>query len=215
MGRPAMLSTKELVSLFKDLQPIIDSADASLVNLETAVLNVPKSAIAKAGPAIGTDERVLELIREIGFSGVTLANNHFADYGAEGVAESLELLEGYGLWHVGAGMNAEEASELKYLQVGDQKVAIINACEHEFTIAENDKPGCNALNLILQYKVIQAAKQRADYVVVIIHGGVEHYPLPTPRMRETYRFFIDVGADAVINHHQHCYSSNRSDILTA
>lgn len=25
-------------------------------------------------------------------------------------------------------------------------------------------------------------------------------------MQETYRFFIDAGADVVINHHQHCYS---------
>ena len=25
-------------------------------------------------------------------------------------------------------------------------------------------------------------------------------------MKETYRFFVDCGADAVINHHQHCYS---------
>ena len=27
-----------------------------------------------------------------------------------------------------------------------------------------------------------------------------------PRMKETYRFFVEQGADAVINHHQHCYS---------
>ena len=25
-------------------------------------------------------------------------------------------------------------------------------------------------------------------------------------MVETYRFFIDAGADAVVNHHQHCFS---------
>ena len=25
-------------------------------------------------------------------------------------------------------------------------------------------------------------------------------------MQEAYRFFIDAGADAVVNHHQHCYS---------
>lgn len=25
-------------------------------------------------------------------------------------------------------------------------------------------------------------------------------------MQETYRFFVDAGADAVVNHHQHCYS---------
>ena len=29
-------------------------------------------------------------------------------------------------------------------------------------------------------------------------------------MQETYRFFIDAGADAVINHHQHCFSGYES-----
>ena len=42
--------------------------------------------------------------------------------------------------------------------------------------------------------------------MVIVHGGHEDYQLPSPRMQQTYRFFIDAGADAVINHHQHCYS---------
>ena len=42
--------------------------------------------------------------------------------------------------------------------------------------------------------------------MVIVHGGTEHYNLPTPRMKETYRFLIDAGADAVVNHHQHCFS---------
>ena len=48
--------------------------------------------------------------------------------------------------------------------------------------------------------------KKADYIIVIIHGGHEHFQLPTIRMQDTYRFFIDVGADAVVNHHQHCYS---------
>ena len=205
-GRTVSLSINQLLPLLQDVKPIIESADASLVNLETAVLLTPKTAIQKAGPAIGTDKRVLELIREIGFTGVTLANNHFADYGESGVKESLQLLDEYGFWHVGANMNAEEAAKTKYLQVGDMTVAIINACEHEFTIAKDGNAGCNALNPILQYAAIQEARQNADRIVVIIHGGVEHYQLPTLRMQETYRFFIDAGADAVINHHQHCYS---------
>ena len=43
-------------------------------------------------------------------------------------------------------------------------------------------------------------------MLVIVHGGHEHFQLPSPRMQETYRFFIEAGADAVVNHHQHCYS---------
>lgn len=42
--------------------------------------------------------------------------------------------------------------------------------------------------------------------MIIIHGGHEHYQLPSLRMKQIYRFFIEAGADAVINHHQHCYS---------
>ena len=42
--------------------------------------------------------------------------------------------------------------------------------------------------------------------MVIVHGGHEHFQLPSPRMQETYRFFIEAGADAVVNHHQHCFS---------
>lgn len=53
---------------------------------------------------------------------------------------------------------------------------------------------------------IVQAKQRGDIVLLILHGGVEHYQLPTPRMRKWYRHFVDMGADAVINHHQHCIS---------
>ena len=37
-------------------------------------------------------------------------------------------------------------------------------------------------------------------------GGHEMYNLPSPRMKETYRFFVDAGADTVIGHHTHCIS---------
>lgn len=205
-GRAQSLSSSELQPLLQDVKPILKSVDASLVNMETAVLRNAMASIPKSGPAIAADKRILDFICEGGFSGVTLANNHFADYGSDGVNDSLQLLDEYNLWHVGAGMNADKAAEIKYLQLDKNKVAIINACEHEFTIATDNQAGCNALNPIHQYRAIQEAKLKADFVMVIIHGGVEHYQLPTPRMQETYRFFIDAGADAVVNHHQHCYS---------
>lgn len=205
-GRTQDLSSCKLSQLVQSVKPIIQSADAALVNLETAVMQSSILAIAKAGPVIGTDARVLELIREVGFSGVTLANNHFADYGAEGVKESLLLLDEFKLWSVGAGLNASAAAQIKHLHVGDKNVVVINACEHEFTIASDEEPGCNALDPLKICIQITNAKKDADYAVVIIHGGHEHYNLPSPRMQELYRSFVDYGADVVVNHHQHCYS---------
>ena len=205
-GRTTGLDVAQLSSLFEDVKPIVQSADAALVNLETAVIESGLKPIKKAGPALRTDARVLDMIREIGFTGVTSANNHFADYGQKGVEESLRLLNEYKLWHVGAGMNAEEAAEIGYLQAGDKKIAVINACEHEFTVATETKAGCNALEPLKMALQITKAKKEADYIIVIIHGGHEHYNLPAPRMQEMYRAFVDFGADAVVNHHQHCYS---------
>ncbi len=60
--------------------------------------------------------------------------------------------------------------------------------------------------MITQFYKIKKAKEKADYIILIVHGGIEQYSYPSPRMKKTYRFFIDAGADAVINHHQH-YSS--------
>lgn len=205
-GRTAKLDAASLASLFEDVKPIIQSADAALVNLETAVLESELNPICKAGPALKTDARILEMIREIGFTGVTLANNHFADYGQLGVEESLQLLDKYKLGHVGAGMNAKEAAEIGCQQVGHKKIAVINACEHEFTIATDTRAGCNALDPLKIALQITKAKKDADYVIVIIHGGHEYYNLPSPRMQEMYRAFVNFGADAVVNHHQHCYS---------
>ena len=205
-GRTANLEAAQLASLFEDVKPIIQSADAALVNLETAVISTDIQPIKKVGPALKTDSRILDMIREMGFTGVTLANNHFADFGQQGVEESLRLLDEYKLWHVGAGMNTEEAAKIRYLQVGEKKIAVINACEHEFTVATETKAGCNALDPLKIAMQIVKVKKEADNVIVIIHGGHEHYNLPAPRMQELYRAFIDFGADAVVNHHQHCYS---------
>lgn len=205
-GRTAKLDSTQLTSSFEDIRPIIKSADAALANMETAVISSDLKPIRKAGPALKTDARILDMIREIGFTGVTLANNHFADYGQQGVEESLRMLDEHKLWHVGAGMNAEAAAEIGYLQAGEKKIVVINACEHEFSIATDAKAGCNALDPLKIAMQISKAKKAADYVLVIIHGGHEHYNLPSQRMQEMYRAFVDFGADAVVNHHQHCYS---------
>jgi poly-gamma-glutamate synthesis protein (capsule biosynthesis protein) len=137
---------------------------------------------------------------------VTLANNHILDYGREGWNDTLDVLSKADMDYVGAGNNLDEASKIFSVDIKGKKLAVINCCEHEFTIASTDYPGANPLNPIAQYYKIKEAKESADYVIVIVHGGHEHFQLPSPRMKETYRFFVDAGADAVVNHHQHCFS---------
>lgn len=189
-----------------DLVGIIKSADYSLVNFESPIIDKGFKPIKKCGPNLGCTVDAADAIKYAGFAAVTMANNHILDYGTDGLDKSIECCRNSGLDIVGAGKNLQEAERTLYIEKAGKTLAIINCCEHEFSIATETSGGANPLNPIRQYYAIQKAKKKADHVLVIIHGGHEHYQLPSPRMQETYRFFVDAGADAVVNHHQHCYS---------
>lgn len=191
--------------VFGEIKNLNEAMDYRIVNLECPVVNGQTSSIHKVGPTIYCRERDIQLLKYGLFDGVTLANNHFYDYGEQGVKDTLETLNSQGIDYVGGGRNIKEASATLYKSFHGETLAIVNCCEHEFSIADDTKGGSNPLNPISQYYAIVEARKKADHVIVIIHGGVEKYWHPTPRMRQTYRFFIDIGADAVVNHHQHRY----------
>ena len=189
-----------------EVKDIISEADYSIVNFECAVTKGGEKPIEKCGPNLQCSEKGVEAVKWAGYDCVTLANNHFLDYGKKGVEQTLETCDKYGVDVVGGGNNLQEASRILYKEISGKILAVINCCEHEFSIASEASAGSNPLNPIQQYYAIKEARTKADFVILIVHGGHEHYQLPSPRMQETYRFFVDAGADVVINHHQHCYS---------
>ncbi|MBR5375173.1 MAG: CapA family protein [Paludibacteraceae bacterium] len=191
---------------FAEVRPIIGEADYSLVNLECPVGCEGSSPVTKCGPHLKCSERAVSLLGEVGFSCATLANNHIRDYGDASLLRTLEVLAEKGLDHVGAGRNLEEAGRVLRKEVGGMTIAVVNCCEHEFSIATDSGAGANPMEAVRTFREIQEAKRTSDFVLLVTHGGMEHYPLPTPRMQELYRFFVDAGASAVVNHHQHCYS---------
>lgn len=202
-----LLDDKRFSEVFpKDLRDIIQKVDFSFVNFESPIAEENFKPIPKCGPNLRCSKEAVAAVKYAGFTGVTMANNHILDYGAKGLHKSVEYCRIQGLDVVGVGNNLTEAGEVLYLEKDGKRLAVINCCEHEFSIATDTEAGANPLNPIRQFYAIQEAKSNADYILVIVHGGHEHYQLPSPRMQETYRFFIDAGADAVINHHQHCYS---------
>ena len=193
-------------TVLDNVKPLIERADYSIVNLECPVIKGKESPIVKQGPNWSCKANGVEAIKWAGFKCVTLANNHFFDFGEEGVYNTLEACKTKGVDTVGGGQDVASASKTLYKEVSGKKLAVINCCEHEYSIATESHAGANPLNPIQQYYAIHEARKIADYVLVIVHGGHEMWQLPSLRMVETYRFFIDVGADAVINHHQHCFS---------
>lgn len=188
----------------KGITKILSEADISILNLETPVVTSSAKPIHKIGESLKTDEEAISYLKESGVNAVTLANNHFNDYGLEGINDTIQALKKEGIDFVGGGRNEEELRRILYKEIEDTKIAFLNYCETEFSIEKGY--GSNPLNPITLFYDIKEARNNADIIIVIIHGGHEGYELPSPRMKQLYRYAVDLGANVVINHHQHRFS---------
>ncbi|MDZ7693149.1 MAG: CapA family protein [Balneolaceae bacterium] len=192
-------------NLLAEFLTVIQNSDLAITNIESPIIDQGEPSV-KFGPHLKSPVDSLKVIKEAGFDLVTLANNHIMDYGEEGLISTLDNCKRLGIETVGAGKNFSEASATKYCNLQGTNIAIINLCENEFGTASGNSCGSHPLDPIQNYYTIKETSNEADIVVVIVHGGHEMYPLPSPRMKKTYRYFVDSGADVVVGHHTHCYS---------
>lgn len=195
----------QLMRSFDGVRSLSKECDHSIVNLESPVTD-SEIRIAKDGPTLKNPEVVFDIIKFCGFDTVTLANNHLKDFGSKGVTDTIERCNESNILFVGAGKNIEKAREHIIYEKEGIRIGLLNVCEHESSIAKFFSPGAAPYDLTNLFYDIEHLRGLVDKVIVIIHGGCEHYPLPTPRMKREYRLLIDFGADVIVNHHQHCYS---------
>lgn len=202
-----ILSNSKPEAVFGHALQIIKSADISIVNLECP-LTTCKTRIRKIGPHLKAAPGTIEALTNAGFNVVTLANNHIYDYGQDGLAETLRICEDKGIDTVGAGLTLEHAQETYYKRIKGKVIAIVNFAENEFSSADRARGGASPMNIIDNVHQITSAEEKADFVLVVVHGGHEHYHYPSERMVKQYRFYAEHGASAIIAHHTHCVSGH-------
>ncbi len=209
-GRPAaVLSSNDPAPEWTDLSTITATTDFALANLECPLTDSPEP-ILKSGPCLWAPTKCATAIRAAGFTAVSLANNHIMDAGPRGLTDTLRACDQAGLMHVGAGESTVSASAPLSLQLNGLALAILAFAENEFSTTVGNGPSAWALDPTENCAQIAAARRDHDCVLVVLHGGVEGYPLPSPQLRKTCRSFIDHGADAVICHHSHVVGANES-----
>jgi poly-gamma-glutamate synthesis protein (capsule biosynthesis protein) len=188
-------------SLFNDLLPEFEQADLVIANLECPLIERP-SPILKTGPVFGETAACINGIKNAGIDALCLANNHILDHGAAGVNHTLQVCAQAGIATVGGGENLEAARRILLREVAGVRVGILAVAEHEFSIATKDSPGANPLDVIDFVRNVSACHDRFDYLIVLLHGSDEFH-VPTPRIQNTCRFMIEIGANAVVVQHPH------------
>lgn len=188
--------------LFSEVIDFFQFNDLNVIDLECP-LTTHGQRLPKTGPHLKGNPGTTEILEYLNCKLVATANNHFKDFGWEGMQQTYLELKNRSIEFTGSGSDYKEASSPHFININGVSVAFINATDREWSTTEGNEPGCNPLDAVALYNTIQDAASEADFTIVIAHGGHEHFNLPSPRIKKLYRFFIDAGASAVVGHHTH------------
>ena len=176
--------------IFNDLLPLIKSADFSLINLECPLIREP-SPIDKDGVVLSASDKCVNGFRNSNVQAVNLANNHILDHGEQGLSVTLEALNKSEIYWFGAGKNLREASKPLIKTIKESSFGFFGMADYEFSIAGKNSWGANSLDIINIIQTIREYRKKVDHLVLLLHGGKEYYPYPSPKLQKICRFLIE------------------------
>lgn len=212
-------SAKAHKALLDDVQPLIESSDLTVVNLETPLMETPYYDPTLPRPeafhqtkefAFASDPVTAEALLLAGVDVVDLGNNHVFDGLDEGVAETIEALDQAGLPYFGAGRNEQEAWAPAVIDVRGQQVAFLGCTSingddlQPLTyVASATKGGAARCDEDAISLHVAEAKAKYETVVFMVHGGYEYVREPSPGVQSLTEAARAAGASLVVNHHPH------------
>jgi hypothetical protein len=187
--RTATLLASDPASVFGVAAPILSAADLTMVNLETAITTggvVQNKEFTFRAPPVA-----LTALKDAGIDVATMANNHGADYGASGLADTLAAIGTGVLPVVGIGANAAAAYAPWVTTVRGVRVAVIAASQVQDETLANftagpSKAGIASAFSPLLIDAVKAAKADGDVVITYIHWGTDT-PAARTRRRSRWR----------------------------
>jgi poly-gamma-glutamate synthesis protein (capsule biosynthesis protein) len=177
-----------------------ERASANLINLE-CVLSDKGSAAASKRYSLRAPLEAIRVLTSARITAVSLANNHAADFGRDGLLDAVARLRANQISVVGASETAAYAPHIFTTRAGS-KAAIIalddadDRADETLIARARDRERVAA--------AIGEARNQAPFVLVFMHWGEENTERVSDRQRELARWLIDHGADAIAGSHPHC-----------
>jgi hypothetical protein len=191
--------------LFQSVKPYFYGVDLVFGNFESTLTNHPYSAkdVSRSNVfAFRTPPEYAQLLKEVGFDVLSVANNHSMDFSKVGFEDTIRHIEATGMKAVG------RKGEITYLEVNNIPTAFIGFSTYDYHNTVHD--------LETAKKLVQEAKQKADIIIISIHAGAEGTNALRVQNKTEYfygenrgnlmlfsRTLIDAGADLILAHGPH------------
>ena len=153
-----------------------------------------------------SDPKYIDLLTDIGADVIELTGNHFADRGAAGMRETIQIYQEHGLPYFGGGLDLQDALEPTLFEVNGNKIAFIGCNKPDvgrFPTATEFQPGAAPCDF--EYLAGKIGQLRAQgYVVISTFQWNESYDSrPSPQQMRDFRLMADSGASIVSGSQAH------------
>ncbi len=187
---------------FERVLDLLQDADITIANLEVALTE--RGEPVEKLFNFRTPPRFASGLTEAGIDILALGNNHIADYGPDGVEDTLAALDDVGLLYSGAGMDEAAARAPAIVDTQGLRIAFLSYTDQFVnTFAAPGQPGVAFAEAASITEDVVAAREVADVVIVSLHSGKEYVDEPNAAQVELSQAAIDAGALLVIGHHPH------------
>ncbi|HVA99907.1 MAG TPA: CapA family protein [Acidimicrobiales bacterium] len=142
-------------SVVEPVSRVTTSFEIMLGNLEIPLCNTGTAA-PKANGRLRQDPKHVDTISRAGFTGVTLANNHAMNFGAEGLSQMIRVLDSAGIAHAGGGDSIIEAHSAALLRSNQMTVALLSYTSvyaRNIFESREDRPGLATVRVDTLYEI--------------------------------------------------------------
>jgi len=188
--------------VFKELSPIIKSADFAIANLEVTLSGEPYAGY----PKFSSPDALALACKNNGIDVLVTANNHACDRKKKGIVRTINVLDSLGIRHTGTFKNSSDRKKnnLLILSKNHIRVGLLN-----YTYGTNGVPApkptiVNRIDTLVMLSDIQKSKSaNLDKLIVLIHWGIQYQSEPSQSQLKMAKFLFKNGVDIIIGSHPH------------
>jgi poly-gamma-glutamate synthesis protein (capsule biosynthesis protein) len=189
---------------FEHITKLLQNTDLVVGNLE-ALCNGTQGFNELKKPTLFTSKPTLNYLKELNVGLVSVANNHVYDNLESGFDQTISFLKEKNIRYTGANTGKDQSISAEIISIKGKKFAFISYVHSDTNPSLPDDCKLN-LNLYDFNKIgneIRSLKIESDYIVLLLHWGLENSAFPAPWQRRHARKLIEAGADLIIGHHAH------------
>ena len=188
--------------LFSKIKKELTGADMLIGNLEAVLSDQNRQTLWPPSQYLRGDKKAINILKETGFSVLSVANNHMMQHGPAAFHETVELLLKAGINVAGLKDNPPFHSKPVILNVKGIVIGILGYSLRPEEYHPEDVLYCQGSERVIA-EDIKRLRPDVDKVILLAHWGDEFIARPAPHQVKMARTLVDYGADLIIGHHPH------------